>query len=80
MAACEYKIINGRHSPRLEPVNHCRVDGGQEALRPNSEVLKNGAGREDHMQVGTDLHVGQSFGNELCTSCDLQSIGSLCHP
>lgn len=41
--------------PRLEPVNDCGVDGGQEALTTNPEVGTNGTGCEDHVQVVAHL-------------------------
>lgn len=42
--------------PGLEPVNHSRGDGGQEALGADAEILTNRRAAEDHVEVGLDLH------------------------
>lgn len=41
--------------PRLEPVNHRRVDRGQEALAADPEVVPDRRRREHHVQVLLDL-------------------------
>ena len=47
--------MQGGFRPRLEPVNDCGVDGGQEALASHPEVGSHWTGGEHHVQVVAHL-------------------------